>query len=84
MKYAFFDKYGDVISYGEKDEAARKAFNFRFDVNRVLIVKVKGFYESKFHSYGLEYSEEEMNRCAVDFLINSCGYYWGITCLKQF
>ena len=82
MKYAFLDKQDNLLAYGEKIEAAQKAFNFCLD-NRTLTAQPKGFGKTTFHSYGPDYSQNEMAEDASAFLIRYAKHLWNITVLKQ-
>ena len=82
MKYAFFDRSGQVIGYGDKVDAVRQAFGFQILDDRVLKVHVRGFKEVTYHSYNYEYTDEEIIRDIANFLIREAGSF-GITCLKE-
>jgi hypothetical protein len=82
MKYAFLDKQDNLLAYGEKIEAAQKAFNFSLD-GSILTAKPKGFSKVTFHNYTKDFSKEEMTNDCVSFLITKAKDLWGITVLKQ-
>lgn len=82
MKYCFLDKEDNLLAYGDKIEAAQKAFNFSLN-NGILTVQPKGFNKTTFHSYSKEFTNEEITNDAVDFLIKRAKELWGITVLKQ-
>ena len=82
MKYAFLDKEDHLLAYGEKIEAARKAFNFSLD-GSILTAQPKGFKKVTFHNYAKDFSKEEIVNDAASFLIDKAKELWGITVLKQ-
>lgn len=80
--YAFIDRYNELVGYGDIYTATRQAFNYKFIENRRLYVKVRGFLSESYHSYDKSFTDEEMERDAVRFLLTKCSDF-SLICLKS-
>lgn len=76
MKYCAISIIEDRFVLGDtREDIVNQIFEWGISNNRVLFTKVKGFKPSYYHSYSMDYSNEEMLRDAIDFLFGELEKY---------